>query len=53
MLECPLDNPIRDKLQSLFEKAILGSLKFFFNWSNKLVLASTSQGPPHSATLGN
>ena len=30
VLECPLYGPISDKFQSLFEKVILGSLKFFF-----------------------
>ena len=30
MLECPLYDPIRDKFQSLFEKVVLGILKFFF-----------------------
>jgi hypothetical protein len=30
VLECPLYNPIRDKFQSLFEKAILACLKNFF-----------------------
>ena len=30
VLECPLNNPIRDKFQSLFENEILGILKSFF-----------------------
>ena len=30
MLECTLNNPIRDKFLSLFENVVLGSLKPFF-----------------------
>jgi hypothetical protein len=41
VLECPLYNPIRDKLPSLFENVILG--KFSFNWTIKLTLAFISE----------
>ena len=29
VLECPLHNPIGEKFKSLFEKVVLGSLKYF------------------------
>ena len=40
MPTCPLYNPIRDKFQSLFEKAVLGSLKYFFQLDQQVDIIS-------------
>ena len=36
MLECPLYNPIRDKLSSPFEKVVRGRLSSFFHLDHQI-----------------
>ena len=36
MLDCPLFNPIKDKFQSLFAKAVLGSFESIFQLDHQV-----------------